>query len=126
MDLGARRIRRPRLKMRPVGGRGGMKRQGPENVTTWRSVSYEYTAHDTARGQIWVFSDVLKALGVEDPDGQRVYVAVEALGETRSEAPKYCGEVTMRSGQEIYGADIARAVEPNSRVRVMVSVREGE
>ena len=103
-----------------------MKRQGPENVTTWRSVSYEYTAHDTARGQIWVFSDVLKALGVEDPDGQRVYVAVEALGETRSEAPKYCGEVTMRSGQEIYGVGIARAVEPNSRVRVMVSVREGE
>lgn len=51
---------------------------------------------------------------------------MEALDETRSGAPKYCGEVTMRSGQEIYGADIARAVEPNSRVRVMVSVREGK
>jgi hypothetical protein len=28
----------------------------------------------------------------------------------------------MKSGQEIYGTDIAQVVEPNSRVRVMVSV----
>lgn len=99
-----------------------MERQRPENLTKWKTVGYEYTAHDTERGQIWVYSEVLRALGVDDPDGQRVYIAVEALDDTQSEAPKYCGEVTMRSGQEIYGADIARAVEPNSRVRVMVSV----
>ncbi len=103
-----------------------MKRQRPENVTTWKTVSYEYTTHDTPRGQIWVFTDVLRALGIDGPDGQEVYVAIETLPETPAGTPNYCGKVTMKSGQEIYGTDIAQAVEPNSRVRVMVSVPSEE
>ena len=100
-----------------------MGRQSPENVTTWKTVSYEYTTHDTPKGQIWVFTDVLRALGIDGPDGQEVYVVVEMLSsETSTEAPKFCGKMTMKSGQEIYGTDIAQVVEPNSRVRVMVSV----
>lgn len=99
-----------------------MKRQRPENVTTWKSVSYEYTTHDTSGGQIWVFTDVPRALGVNDPDGQEVYVAVETLPDTPAGTPNFCGKMTMKSGQEIYGTDIAQAVKPNSRVRVMVSV----
>ena len=99
-----------------------MKRQRIENLTTWKSVSCDYTTHDTPRGQIWVFTDVLRALGVDDPDGQDVYVAVEMLSEAPARTPNYCGKMTMKSGQEIYGTDIAWAVGPNSRVRVMVSV----
>ncbi len=95
-----------------------MKRQRPENLTTWKSVSYEYTTHDTPKGQIWVFTDVLRALGVDHPDRTPVYVVIEMPPGT----PTYSGEMTMRSGQEIYGTDIAEAVQPNSRVRVMVSV----
>jgi hypothetical protein len=41
-----------------------MKRQRPENLTTWKSVSYEYVTHDTQRGQIWIFADALRALGL--------------------------------------------------------------
>lgn len=78
-----------------------MKRQKPENVTTWRSVSYEYTTHDTRSGQIWVFSNVFRALGVDEPDGQRVYVAVEALGETPAEASEYRGESRRIQASEL-------------------------
>jgi hypothetical protein len=95
-----------------------MERQRPEKLTLWKSVSYEYATHDTQRGQIWVFADALRALGVDNPDGRPVHIVIETPPGTLV----YSGEKTMRSGPEIYGPDIAEVVKPNSRVRVMVSV----
>lgn len=95
-----------------------MARQRPDHLTAWRSVSYEYITHDTQKGQIWVFADALRALDIDDPDGRPVYIVIEMP----PGRPVYSGKKIMKSGPEIYGTDIADVVEPNSRVRVMLSV----
>lgn len=85
-----------------------MARQKPEKEAYGMEIGQLLIHWTTPRGTELGLRRRLRALGVDDPDGRRVHIFIEIL----PGKPIYGGEKTLKSGPEVYGADIAEVVAP--------------